>query len=290
MLSDFEQRMADVLGARLPIPWRGLVDVTPGRDEAQAVLSVRHSTPIEDYLLTRRPEVVPGSVTQRRILRLRCEVGIDVRRLPAQTRADQMEAFDRLIYELDDPEFRTGVILQPGDDSDPGFLLQHLFITSIDPPGSITLTVDGFFWPIGAIGETGVPIAQTRIRLSVQPLLLTPAQPRLPAGGAAVDLTLEFGATGVLRIESGDRVTSLPFGSVVVAVVDDGGRPGAGTLTGGIAGAAGARIVPVTSGRADFQYQPPAEAAKDLLVVALDNGEGGVGIELGRFPLKTIEA
>ncbi len=105
-----------------------------------------------------------------------------------------------------------------------------------------------------------------------------------------VDLTVEFGATSVLRIESGDCVTSLPFGSVVVAAVDEGGRTGAGMLFGGVAGAGGARILPVTAGKADFQYQPPARAAKDLLVVALDNGEGGVGIELGRFPITVIEA
>jgi hypothetical protein len=101
-----------------------------------------------------------------------------------------------------------------------------------------------------------------------------------------VDLALELDAAGTLRLEGGGRVTPVPFGAVVVAVVDSGGRPGAGTLAGGTAaGAAGARTLPVTGGRAVVQYTPPAQAAVEQLVVALDDGAGGAGIELGRFPL-----
>ncbi|HEX6044802.1 MAG TPA: hypothetical protein VFZ22_09970, partial [Pyrinomonadaceae bacterium] len=104
--------------------------------------------------------------------------------------------------------------------------------------------------------------------------------------GETVNLTIEFGATGTMRVERGGRVTSLPFGSVVVAVEDSGGRPGAGTLAGGNAGPAGSRTIPVAGGQAAFQYTPPAQAALDQLVVSLDDGEGGIGIELGRFPLE----
>jgi hypothetical protein len=286
LLSEFERRLADVLGARLPVPFRGGVDVAPGRDDAQVVLSVRHVEPLDEHLFGMRPEVVPGAPTHRRVVRLRCDVGLDVRLLTNQSRATQLRALDSVIYELDEPGFRSGARLQPTDNSDPGFLVQRLFLSLSDPPQSITLRAEGLFWPPDVPGETGVPIERAQLRVSVQPVILIPARPRLTAGGETAELVVEFGATGTMRVERGGRVTALPFGSVVVAVEDLGGRPGAGTLSGGAAGPAGSRTLPVTAGRAAFQYTPPAEAVVDHLVVSLDDGEGGIGIELGRFPLE----
>lgn len=285
MLSDFERRLADVLGTRLPVPFRGLVDVTPGRDVAQVVLSVRHVEPLDEHLFGMRPEIVPGAPSQRRVVRLRCDVGLDVRLLTNQARIDQLRALERVIYELDEPGFRSGVPLQPTDGSDPGFLIQRLFVSLSEPPASITLRAEGLFWPPDTPGQTGIAITQARLRVSMEPLRMIPAQPRLTAGGPVVDLEINFGATGTIRVESAGRVTSLPFGAVVVSVVDAGGRPGVGILSGGAAGPAGARAVQVVSGRAAVQYTPPAQPALDQLVVSLDDGEGGVGIELGRFPL-----
>ena len=286
MLSEFERRLADVLGARLPAPFRGGVDVAPGRNDAQVVLSVRRVEPLDEHLFGMRPEVVPGAPTHRRVVRLRCDVGLDVRLLQNQSRATQLRALDSVMYELDEPGFRSGARLQPTDGSDPGFLVQRMFVSLSDPPQSLTLRAEGLFWPPDAPGETGVVIERAQLRISMQPLNLVPARPRLNAGGATADLTIEFGATGTMRVESGGRVTALPFGSIVVAVEDAGGRPGAGALAGGNAGPAGARTIPVTEGRAAFQYTPPAEPAVDHLVVSLDDGEGGIGIELGRFPLE----
>lgn len=286
MLSEFERRLADVLGARLPAPFRGGVDVAPGRADAQVVLSVRHVEPLDEHLFGMRPEVVPGAPTHRRVVRLRCDVGLDVRLLTDQSRSTQLRALDSVIYELDEPGFRSGARLQPTDGSDPGFLLQRMFVSVSDPPQSVTLRADGLFWPPDVPGETGVQIRFAQLRISMQPVNLVPAQPRLTAGGETAELAIEFGATGTMRIEAGGRVTSLPFGSVVVAVEDAGGRPGAGTLAGGNAGPAGSRTIPVANGRAALQYTPPAQAAVDHLVVSLDDGEGGIGIELGRFPLE----
>ena len=285
MLSEFERRLADVLGARLPVPFRGGVDVAPGRDDAQVVLSVRHVEPLDEHLFGMRPEVVPGAPTQRRVVRLRCDVGFDVRLLTNQSRATQLRVLDSVIYELDEAGFRSGARLQPTDGSDPGFLVQRMFVSLSDPPQSITLRAEGLFWPPDVPGETGIPIERAQLRVSMQPVNLIPAQPRLIAG-ETVELVIEFGATGTMRVERGGRVTALPFGSVVVAVEDAGGRPGAGTLAGGNAGPAGSRTLPVAGGRAAFQYTPPAEPALDRLVVSLDDGEGGIGIELGRFPLQ----
>ena len=286
MLSEFERRLADVLGARLPVPFRGGVDVAPGRDDAQVVLSVRHVEPLDEDLFGMRPEVVPGAPTHRRVVRLRCDVSLDVRLLTNQARSTQLRALDSVIYELDEPGFRSGARLRPTDGSDPGFLVQRMFVSLSDPPQSITLRAEGLFWPPDVPGETGVKIDFAQVRISVQPISLIPARPRLNAGGETIELVIEFGATGTMRIERGGRVTSLPFGAVVVGVEDAGGRPGAGTLSGGNAGPAGSRTIAVARGRAAFQYTPPAQPALDHLVVSLDDGEGGVGVELGRFPLE----
>jgi hypothetical protein len=286
LLSEFERRLADVLGARLPVPFRGGVDVAPGRNDAQVVLSVRHVEPLDEHLFGMRSEVVPGAPTHRRVVRLRCDVGLDVRLLANQSRSTQLRALDSVIYELDEPGFRSGARLQPTDGSDPGFLVQRMFVSLSDPPQTITLRTEGLFWPPDVPGQTGVPIERAQLRISMQPVNLIPARPRLNAGGETLELTIEFGAAGTMRVERGGRVTSLPFGAIVVAVEDAGGRPGAGTLSGGNAGPAGSRTLPVTRGRAAFQYTPPAQPALDNLIVSLDDGEGGIGIELGRFPLE----
>jgi hypothetical protein len=286
LLSEFERRLANVLGARLAPPFRGGVEVAPGRDDAQVVLSVRHVEPLDEHLFGLRPEVVPGAPTNRRVVRLRCDVNFDVRLLATQSRSTQLQALDSVIYELDEPGFRSGARLQPTDGSDPGFLVQQMFVSLSDPPQSITLRAEGLFWPPNVTGETGVKIDRAQVRLSMQPINLVPARPRLNAGGETLELVIEFGAAGTMRIERGGRVTSLPFGAIVVGVEDAGGRPGAGTLSGGNAGPGRARTLAVTGGRAAFQYTPPIQPALDQLVVSLDDGEGGIGIELGRFPLE----
>ena len=283
MFTDFEQRLADVLGARLPPPLRGSVDVAPGRPEAQVVLSVRHAEPLEEHLLTLRPEVVPGSTAQRRVLRLQCNVGFDVRLLNAQTRVDQMRAFDRLIYELDDPAFRPASRCS----------------RAMRPIQVSWCSAWRCRWPIrlrrsrcrrtdssGRSGPRARPASPSSTPASARRSSRWRCSLRIRGWPrrSAVDLAVQFGSVGTMRVGA-DGCTSLPFGSVVLAVVDAGGRPGAGTLSGGTAGAGGARIIPVASGQVAFQYTPPPQAAADRLVVALENGEGGVGTELGRFPL-----
>jgi hypothetical protein len=81
----------------------------------------------------------------------------------------------------------------------------------------------------------------------------------------------------------------LPIGAVVAAVFGQGGQPGSGTLSGGTPGSNGARILDASSGVATVDYTPGAEAARDTLVIALEDGEAGPGIELGRFTLVVRE-
>jgi hypothetical protein len=74
------------------------------------------------------------------------------------------------------------------------------------------------------------------------------------------------------------------LGQLVLQLFAPGRRPGAGALEGGAAGAAaGSRLVTIADGTAAFRYVPPATPARDELVVALDDGAGGPGVELGRF-------
>jgi hypothetical protein len=284
MLREFENRLADVLGTRLPAPLAGAVDVAPGRDVARLVLGVRTVAPIEDELLTARPERVPGAVAPRRILRLRCEVGLEMRLPQSGTRADLMLALDRTLYLLGDASFYDGSALLPEDDSDPGFLIRRMRIIRSEPPVTLMVDAEGFFWPVGEVGQTGPTISDIRLRHAVQPLRLSPDPSNLVAGGAAVDFVIGFGAEGTFQITE-EETTQRPYGSIAVSVVGSGGRPGAGTLGGGLEGVGGVRVLPVDSGVATVRYTPPAEPAVDFLVVTLEDNEGGPAIELGRFRL-----
>lgn len=129
-------------------------------------------------------------------------------------------------------------------------------------------------------------IQQARIRSALQPLLIDPQPASLVAGGPAADFTVHFGTSGTTALAA-DGIHNSAYGSLVVSVVDAGGRPGQGTLSGGTAGPGGTRLYPVSEGAAALTYTPPAQAANEYLVVKLDDSAGGPGTELGRFPLRT---
>ncbi len=285
MLREFELRLADVLGTRLPAPLAGAVDVAPGRDVARVVLRVRAAQPVEHDLLAVRPERVPGATPPRRVLKLRCELVLDVRLVAGDTRDDVMRALDETLYLLGGATFADGSVLLPTDAADPGFVIQHLRLLRSEPPTTIVLEADGFFWPVGEVGQTGPTIVAMRIRQALRPLRLAPERPLLLAAGDPVDLNIQFGADGTFAVADDGDVTNLPFGSIIATVVDAGGRPGAGTLAGGADGPEGSRMLAVANGVATLQYTPPAAAAVDHLIVRLENNEGGAGIELGRFRL-----
>jgi hypothetical protein len=284
MLREFERRLADVLGAGLPGPFAGAVDVAPGDAQSQVLVSVVQAAPIENDFLSSRTEQVPGATGSRRIVRLRCDVALEVRQLQGQGRDDRISAFDAVLFSIDAPSFRSGRLLDGGD-PDPGFFLQQLALRSCSPPASLTLGAEGFFWPVGTPGQTGEPIERIRTRLVAEPLLLEPAAPLLIAGGPPFDLTVRLGSEGGMDVHAGG-VDRRPFGELVLLLTDAGGRPGAGSLEGGVAGPGGSRRVPLANGAAVFQYTPPADAAVDILHVSFDNGEGGAGGEIGQLPLR----
>jgi hypothetical protein len=285
VLKDFETRLADVLGARLAPPLAGAVDVAPGAAASRIVLGVVGVQPLDDDLLSLRPETVPGDASPRRVLKLRCAVELDVRVPDGGGRADQMAAMDQVLYALDDGTLRSGAAFVPGDGSDPGFLIRSLAVATGTPPAAITLTAEGFFWPAGTPGETGRPIVEARLRAAIEPLLLDPFPDHFVAGGAALPMTLRCGA-GATMVVSDAGVAQEAFGSLALALVDAGGRPGAGTLGGGTVGPAGTRLYAVADGAIAFSYTPPAAPATDFLRVTLDDGSGNLRLEIARFPLR----
>jgi hypothetical protein len=286
LLSDFEIRLADVMGSRLAAPLGGAVDVSPGRADSRLVLGIVSVQRLDDDLLSLRPEHVPGDAAPRHVLKLRCTVELDAKLPNGGSRTDQMQAIDGALFLLDDSGMRNGSALLPGDNSDPGFFIRSMTVAGSIPPQSITLEADGFFWPKGTPGQSGPAIRQARIRGALQPLVLDPPPAALVAGGPAADFTVTFGASGTTTLAA-DGIQNSAYGSLVVSLVDAGGRPGKGTLTGGAAGPSGSRIYAVSNGSAALSYTPPAQPATDLLVITLDDSAGGPGIELGRFPLRT---
>jgi len=295
MISDFESRLAEVLGSRMPAPFGGRASVAPpaaqGADP-QVVVGVRQVVVAEPDIGSRRLEVVPASAEPRRILRLDCTVGIQVVPAKDKGRSQQLLGVDAALYTVDAPDFRDGSALNDGTDR--GFLLNSMSPLSADSPLDpaapnmpalgLTLLARGLFWPAGVAGEAGKKIGEIRIRGSILPVELGPARPDLIAGGPTTTLTIRVRAAGTMRVNGG-AAPPLPFGSLAVVLFGSGGRPGNGTLSGGTAGVGAVRLFPVTDGVASVSYTPPAIAGTDELVVSLDNGAGDVGIEIGRVRL-----
>jgi len=253
---------------------------------SRIVLGITSVQRLDDDMLSLRPERVPGDVAPRRVLKLRCTVELDAKLPNGGSRLDQMQAVEGALYLFEDTSMRDGSALLPGDNSDPGFLIRSMTVSGSIPPQSITIDADGFFWPKGTVGESGQAIQSARIRSALKPLLLDPRPAALVAGGPATDFTITFGASGTTTVAA-DGIQSSAYGSLVVSVVDAGGRPGQGTLAGGGDGPGGARLCVVSDGSAALRYTPPAQAATEFMVVKLDDNAGGPGIELGRFPLRT---
>ena len=298
MLADFERRLADVLGSRLPPPFAGRVAVAPDLPAGPGPVvhvAVGTVTPLDSDFGSIRRESAPGTADRRRVVRLRALVGVDVMPGGGGGRSQRVAGTDLLLHLLDGAEFRDGsALVEPGD---PGFLLDSLRIAGADLSDggagpSVAISAEGWFWPAGAAGETGEPILEAQVRQVVLPLVLRPSVSRVVAGTGPVPLELVVGATGTLDV-AGNGTTASAFGAVAVGLVGVGGGAGAGTLSGGDAGPGGRRVLAVADGRAVITYTPPAAAATDQIVVSAHvvdgGGEARVGLELARFRLR-VEA
>jgi hypothetical protein len=269
----------------------------PPAADVQLVIGVLTATAAEPEFDSRRPEIVPGVADPRRVLRLNCTVGVEIRAAAAADRTQQMRGLDAALYALDAPDFQDGTVLDDGTDR--GFLIQSMAASAIgtsDPlPGvasprfGFDLSAIGLFWPAGVTGQAGRAIGEIRVRGNTLPIELDPREPVLLAGGAATPLTVRVRAAGSMRLTVANT-TALPFGQLAVQLISAGGRPGLGTLGGGIAGVAGVLIAPVADDAIAITYTPPAAPGLDQLVVALDDGNGGMGIEIGRATLRVRAA
>jgi hypothetical protein len=299
VISDFETRLAQTLGTRIGAPFTGRVDVAPGlapTADVRVILGVVGAQ-IVDESLGSRPEVLPGDPVPRRAVRLRCTVALETR-VSTPNRAQQMNALEAALYVLDDAEFRNGKALDEAG-TDLGFVIHGLQASSLvaplhpdeedDPRIGINLVATGLFWPVGVKGKAGDLIGEIRLRGGIVPLEIAPSNPRIVAGGSAVDLTIRFDTKGLLLHEH--KIEKMPFGSIAVTLIGPGGKPGRGTLGGGIDGEpATIRIVPLIDNAATVAYTPPATPGTEELVVAFDNAEKGLGIEIGRARLAARSA
>jgi len=295
VISDFERRLADVLSARLPAPFTGRVDVAPGLlagNGPQILVGVTQAQGAAAQFGSVRPEVVPGATDPRRVLRFSCAVTVEVRAgEPANNRPQQMQGLEQVMYLLDAPDLRSGQALASGAPADPGFFIQSLTlgesVAPLDPtaddalPVTVGARAEGYFWPIGVVGQAGIAIGEIRLRGASLPLSVAAAAP-LIAGAPPINLTVQVGVGTFGTFALPDN-PALPFGSLAFSVVDAGGRPGKGALVGAVNGV---RLVALADNRATVSYDPPDEPAEDVLVVMLDDGTGGAGLEIGRAPLR----
>ncbi|CAN5762466.1 hypothetical protein BH24ACT5_BH24ACT5_17200 [soil metagenome] len=176
MLTEFEIRLADVLGSRLPAPFGGRVRrrgaALPAGAGPIVHVGVEALEPLEADFGSVRPEVVPGSDDQRRIVRLGVTVGIDVEPETGGDRLQELLGIDAVTYELDHPDMRSAALLvAPGDQ---GFLLDwlHLDASDLDIDVDLVVRAEGWFWPVGRVGAACREIELTLIREFRLPLQL----------------------------------------------------------------------------------------------------------------------
>jgi hypothetical protein len=298
LIADFERRLADVLGARLPAAFGGHVLVAPGTGQPPMMLVGVQAVALLEDEFGNRPERVPGADDVRRVVRLSCTVAFTVRGSDAGGRAEELVGVDQLLYVVDAPDLRDGSALRPDDDSDPGFLIDAMRIgASTVLPGAdpdtvpqVNVVARGWFWPPGTQGQTGVRIGEIRLRGVVLPIELSP-RPAPVAGGPPIALTLSIRPTEPQRLrEAPPPAPALPFGQLAVRLFGPGNRPPSGTLSGGSPGTDGSRLLDVAGDAATLTYTPSDAQAVDQLTVALEDGAGGQGIELARFPIRVGRA
>jgi len=295
MLTHYEVRLADVLSSRLAAPFTGRAFVTPGPGDAKPALLVgtRTAEVMPEDFGSKRPEVVPGDDDRRRVVRLRCVVGVEMRPAAGAGRDETLAALDAALYVLDAPDLRDASALAVA--GDPGFALsaQRVRLARIEPEDPadlprIDLDADGWFWPPDAPGEEGGPIVETVARIAGLPLRVSPWPLVMRAGAPALPVEIGLDATAV-RVLDGALQGAGPS-TFALRVLDAGDRAGAGTLSGGAAGPEGSRIVEVDAGILRVTYTPPAAPVRERLVVSFLRAAPGVppslGEKIGEFPIE----
>lgn len=277
MLRELEDRLATLLGADLPAPLAGRVQVRPGApngDAPAAQIAVRHVTPVSPDFGDIRTEIAPGDPARRRIVRLSAEIDIRLSSGGTDARDTRRQALDDLIYFLDAPNMRSGEALR--DAGDAGFLLDSLHISAAnyapalnDPVGAdLTLTAVGWFWPVGEVGQDGPAIAEARITQLVYPLGADPDPARFVAGTNGVVLSFAFSSVHLMSLRA-DGPGNVNVQRIAFQVLSADGSAGAGELTSGRDIGGGIRVRNLADGEVRIRYRPPAAPAQDRLILRL---------------------
>lgn len=296
MITEFEARLATVLGSRLPPPLSGTVSVSGNNDSAtgsqtRIFLGVFKTEFLPQGFGGNRNRQVPGAEGLRRVMPLRCYININVVLGAALGRDRLVVAIEQLHYLLDTEDFQTGrALLTSGDQ---GFLISQMLIANgairvtnapdAGRPVGVTLVAEGIFWPVGVPGETGSPIEEIRLRGITLSIRLNPSKPEFQAGGSVQTLSIQITATSALRI--GKKGPPLTFNRIAVDLQQPDGQPGAGLLSGGTAGSGTLRHFDVIDSVAEVNYSPPATPSQDILLVGFDDGADGLGQVMARFPI-----
>lgn len=180
MILEFENHLTAVLGHRLQGRYHNRVSVHPGPEpdgEPRILVGVIHVQPLEMDIGTTLPPLTPGAEHPRRVIRLRCQVRLEMILVADQDHADQMAALGTLLYLLDDPELRNGRALIDDDTADPGFVIEELRLIETGAatdqqvegsvPTVVTLSAGGWFWPVGEPDVPTGPISGIQIGLTV---------------------------------------------------------------------------------------------------------------------------
>lgn len=296
MISDFEARLATVMGAQLPAPYTGTVAVSTEADnshgsEPRIYLGVYKTEHKPKGFGGNRTVEVPGVTNRVRVMPLKVWLNINVLNANNAGRLQHLQGIEQIQYLLDHESYQTGSAL--ADSGDQGFVIERMnivesFITVTnapvdDRPSGIVVEAEGIFWPVGVTGETGVAIDEIRVRGLALELSMNPPSPFLTAGGPSIDLSLQMSNQSALRL-GGDGST-LPFDQLAVNLIQPDGSAGAGSLSGGTAGGGDVRLIDIIAGTATLTYTPPAAAGQDLLQVAFDDGETGLGQVIQQFAL-----
>ncbi|PCK07956.1 MAG: hypothetical protein COA42_11765 [Alteromonadaceae bacterium] len=297
MISDFETRLATLLGTQLPLPFTGTVARAADNDTAHG------SEPriyLGAYKIDAEPKgfggnrsvEAPGVSDRIRVLSATVYVNINV--LPAnnEDRRQQLQGIEQLRYLLDDESFQTGAALI--DTGDQGFRIDRMGVLdsvidvsnapNSDRPPGITLVAEGVFWPIGVSGETGVVIDEMRIRGVLVDLQLGSPLPAISAGGSAINIEVRVPKLSAHRL--GGDGSSLDFNRIAIDLIQAGGQAGTGSLAGGSAGTGSVRLIDIVSDTAAFSYTPPAEPITEFLQVGYEDGENGLGKVIKQFRLE----
>jgi hypothetical protein len=297
MLSDFEQQVANVLGARLLAPFQGRVGVagnSPAGPGPLISVAVTSAQPLDSDLGNVRPETVPGATDARRVLKLACSLEIAVTPASTEGRVQQMQGVDAVLYAMDAPDVRSGQALIPADD-DPGFSIDEILLSqagvALDPtldtapPVAVSYAVKGWFWPIGTPGATGPMIEELRLFGALLPLTFDPATPSVVAGGSGIPIRITVGQAGSMSVTNGG-VQPVAVADLALQLSGPGGKNGAGVLSNTSPGTGTVQLAALMNGVATVTYTPPAVAATDMLIVSTNDGTGGAGGELGRLTIK----